>query len=85
MGDMADYYIDLALNRGDGFAPKHRERYGYYGPRYTKPVECRYCRTRNVIWGQRDDKSFVLKNKDGTPHDCLPTEQPNAEGFDDVV
>lgn len=80
MGDMADYYIDLALNRGEGFA----RRKSAYGPRYHKPVECRYCRTRNVIWCQRDDKSFLLKNKDGTPHDCRPTEQPNAEGFDDV-
>lgn len=82
---MADYFIELGLNSGEGFAPRHRERRGYYGPKYNKPVECRYCFSREVVWLQRDDKSFILRNKNGTNHNCRQPEQPTAEGFDDVV
>jgi hypothetical protein len=84
MGEMADYFIGLALDRGEGFAPRHRERRGYYGPKYSKPVECRYCHSQDVVWLQREDKSFQLKNKDGSVHNCRHPEQPTAEGFDDV-
>jgi hypothetical protein len=87
MGDMADYYVGLALANGEGFAPKWRERPGYYGPRYSSygpPLKCKHCGAKSVYW-QRTREGWQLNNKDDlSRHLCRQPEQPNAEGFDDV-
>jgi len=89
MGDMADYYIELGLNAGEGFAPRHRERRGYYGPRYSadlpKPTRCKHCGTTLVFW-QMTRTGYRLHNREDLQlHNCSSTKDMNTQGFEDAI
>lgn len=83
MGDMADYYIELGLNAGEGFAPKHRERRGYYGPRYSHrsvaDPTCDHCGAKGLRWVGVAGENWRLYEGQ-KPHVC-PT---SADGFGEV-
>jgi hypothetical protein len=76
MGDIADWMLDQALDRGEWF-PSRRSAYG-------PPVKCKHCGSRKVFW-QRIKGGWQLNDKASQQrHLCLQPEQPNAEGFEDV-
>lgn len=83
MGEMADYYIDLGLNNGEGFAPRYRERSGYRGPRYSadlpKPPACNRCGTKKVFWTKTSQGHRLMDTKTNLQHKCATS----AEGFED--
>ena len=93
MGDMADYYIALGLNAGEGFAPRYRERRGYYGPRYScdlpqapKKPACKACGSKAVHWRLFDGNYALADDQRQRPgnryikHVCPTT----ADGFGDI-
>lgn len=83
MGDMADYYVDLGLDAGEGFAPRHRERRGYYGPKYSsnlpKNPRCKHCGANGLFWQHVNGKWRLYEGL--SAHNCTP--QPTADGFED--
>ena len=87
MGDMADYYVDLALNAGEGFAPRYRERRGNYGPRYSRDlpkqttVQCDRC-SASCFWGQSTGRWRLYERGTGEQHQCQGAAS-TADGFDD--
>lgn len=82
MGDMADYYVELGLNNGEGFAPRYREKRDYYGPRYSsdlpKPPKCKHCGATGLNWQQVKGSKWCL-HEGAKPHVCKTT----ADGFED--
>lgn len=55
-------------------------RRGSYGP----PLKCKHCGNRDVYW-QRTKYGWQLYNQNTLDrHLCQQSEQPTAEGFDDV-
>ena len=84
MGDMADYYIELGLANGESFAPRHRERRGYYGPRYSSGLprgkpKCRRCGAEGLNWQQVKGSKWRL-HEGSSLHVCPTT----ADGFEEV-
>ncbi len=71
MGDMADYYVELGLNNGEGFAP----RYSSYLP---KPPKCKHCGATGLNWKQVKGSLWRL-HEGSKPHVCKTT----ADGFED--
>ena len=84
MGDMADYYIGLGLANGEGFAPRHRERRGWYGPRYSADLPreratCRLCGATGLNWQMVEGGKWRLY-EGREPHVCPTT----ADGFEEI-
>ena len=83
MGDMVDYYVQLGLVSGEGFAPRYREKRGHYGPRYShdlpKPPKCKHCSATGLNWQQVEGSKWRL-HEGSKPHVC----RTSADGFDEV-
>ena len=83
MGDMADYYVELGFNNGEGFAPRYREKRGYYGPRYSSDLRqspsCKHCGATGLNWQQIKGSKWRL-HEGSKPHVCANT----TEGFGDA-
>lgn len=71
MGDMADYYIELGLNAGEGFAPSHQRRYPRYRPEEgTVQPRCARCGSYNVRWRQQGGRWVLFSLTPGVEHRC---------------
>ena len=78
MGDIADWMIEQALDRGEWFPPRRSRAYG-------PPLKCKHCGGANVYW-QRVRGGWQLNNQANLErHLCQQPGQPTAEGFEDVV
>ena len=56
MGDMADYYWDLALVAAEGFAP----------------VKCKHCGSTDTYWQNKAGAWALHNKSDLQPHRCFP-------------
>lgn len=92
MGDMADYYINQALDAGEWFQPRYREGRGYpafaasYGVKAPKKPTCKSCGSTAVHWRLFDGYYKLADDQRQHPgnryikHVCPTT----ADGFGDI-
>lgn len=79
MGDIADYYLDQMIDRGDWFRPTRRMP--------TSPV-CKTCGATDLKWRLESGGWKLYENKRVQPgnykpeHTCAKLNTP--DGFDDV-
>lgn len=79
MGDMADYYFDLALANGEN--PFYQPLRTYRQPiTPSPPPKCRVC-GEVCYWAKRSGKWILMDS--GKPHECRPSalEEKALKGF----
>ena len=78
MGDMADYYIGLALSNGEnpfGGYGRARRTPTVYGP----PLKCKHCGATTVYWQRVRGDYKIFDKATLDTHVCRNT----AEGFEE--
>ncbi|WP_315127335.1 hypothetical protein [Comamonas antarctica] len=86
---MADYYIGLALDSGEGFGGYSRRPFRnkpapYGGPARTpkkQHVKCQFCGATSVFWNETRSGHVLADTKTKEPHSCLTS----AAGFEDCA
>lgn len=62
MGEMADYYLDLAFD-DEYFATRvHCHK--------VKTIVCKYCGETDLIWQKKNNKWILVHTEDGREHTC---------------
>ena len=85
MGDMADYFIALALDAGEGFTSRRRARAYHPRARERNAAKCNICGSTDVHWRLFEGDYKLADNQRQHPgnryvqHHC-PT---SAAGFED--
>lgn len=81
MGDMADWFVQQALDRGEWIGRSKGGQRDAFGP----PVTCKHCGATGLYWQKVHNRGteYTLASRETLAvHDC-PKFKPTAEGFDD--
>lgn len=78
MGDIADWMIDQAVDRGEWFSRRPRDT-------YIGRFACKHCGAPNLYWQRRDGRWLPFSRETLTQHVCAAPDKRTDEGFDDVA